>query len=341
LYLVLKTKYLCLAVQHAFDLKKGEKMKKHALFVTFICAISFCSSAAFASLTATTNHTYISVANDAGVKYNNYDYSYYGNGGGTYTGSVGANAYLVKADGGGTNELGISSTTTGGSVQNIASNSSSPSGTFYITNSGGRGFDNDIILALAMTGPISDNFAVNIKSAGYTWTPATQGNYNPAAPTDATHVAGINETFTKQDLLYGPQTLRPGTFGTGGILPIFSSDNGTNPTTNAYLMFIDLDVGNIKSTTLPNLVDKGAVKVDFSFSGLDAATKIALNAYGWVSASNQNDGINFTNAMSGTAASGVYLNVTPPAPVPIPPSVLLFGSGLSGLFFFRRRKITA
>ncbi|MEA5112567.1 MAG: PEP-CTERM sorting domain-containing protein [Geobacteraceae bacterium] len=42
--------------------------------------------------------------------------------------------------------------------------------------------------------------------------------------------------------------------------------------------------------------------------------------------------INLSNAV--TVAGGA-------APVPIPPSLLLFGSGLSGLFFFRRRKNTA
>lgn len=40
--------------------------------------------------------------------------------------------------------------------------------------------------------------------------------------------------------------------------------------------------------------------------------------------------VHFSNAV--TVAGGA-------APVPIPPSVLLFGSGLSGLFFFRRKKI--
>lgn len=294
------------------------------LFLAGLLFCCYCGSAGAVDLTATTNHIYIGVANDAGVKFP-YDYPFYSAlstpTGTTYStaflppGTDPANSYLVKADGGGTNELGISGTTTGGSVQNIASTSSTPSGSFYITNSGGRGFDNDLILALAMSGPIPDNFAVHVTSHGYTWTPAASGVYSPATSTiiGKTYIQGLDETFTKQDFVYGPQTVRP---GPKGSLPIFSSENGVSPnpvpTTAASLMFIDLNVGNLRGTSFPGVTDQGAAKIDFSFSGLDAATKIAFNAYGWTSASFQGDGINFTNSMIDANASGYYLNVTPP-----------------------------
>jgi len=275
-----------------------------------LCALFAVSSVATAGAdTATTNHIYFNVANDAGVKYKNWDYSYYGNGSGAYTGAVGPDAYLIKADGGGTNELKISTVTTGGNVTSIDSTSNNPSGYFYVTNSGGRGFDNEIILALAVVPPISDNFAVHIKSGGYTWTPAAPGSYTPPPPTDYVHITGIDETFTKTDFIYGPQTGRPGTGLGGATLAIFNSDLAMN--TSAYLMFIDLNVGNIKNTSITGLQDDGAAKVEFSFSGLDGATKIAFNSYGWASASNQGEGINWTNAMTGSGASGYYINATP------------------------------
>ncbi len=295
--------------------------------VSMHLVLSFVSGAG-ADQTVTTNHNYISVANAAGVKYNNWDYSYYlahPYGGGTiplgYNASTlpgaGANAYLIKADGGGTNELGIGTSSIGKQVTTITTNSNNPSGTFYINNTGGRGFDNDIILALSVTGPISDNFSVNIKSSGYTWIPDTPGNYTPSATgnvASATHIQGLNETFRKTDFIYGPQLGRPGTGAAGtGTLSNFSSEAGAL-TTSTYLMFIDLKVGNISpgKVTLPGgFVDDGAVKVEFSFSGLDGPTKIGFNSYGWCSASYQDEGINWTNAMTGAAASGYYLDATP------------------------------
>jgi len=306
-------------------------MKKLTAAVTAASLLLGLSGVAAAALTATTNHTYISVANDAGVKFNNWDYSYYGTGGGSYSGAVGPNAYLVKADGSGTSTLAISGATTGASVMNSTAHGSSGSGSFYITEGGGRGFDNDIILGVALTGPVSDTFSMQIVSNGYTWTAAAPDTA-PALPTDAVHVTGINETFGKADLAYGPQTLRPGTAASGGSLPVFP--NTADQSTPTYLMFVDLYVGSLKNGYLSNLQDQGAAKVDFAFSGLDSATKIAFSAYGWVSTSAQGEGINFTNSMYGANTSGYYVDVTP---TPIPPALLLFGSGVCGLFGFRGR----
>ena len=106
------------------------------------------------------------------------------------------------------------------------------------------------------------------------------------------------------------------------------------------MMFVDLYAGNIKSTAISGLVDEGAVRVDFTLTGL-YDTIVALNAYGWTTASFQGEGINWTNSTAGgTNGSGFVLTSTA-APVPIPPSVLLLASGFSGMFFFRRKRILA
>ena len=82
--------------------------------------------------------------------------------------------YYIKADGGGLNELHITNDLDVPLGQITTSNDQS--GTFYITNTGGRGFDNDIILLASVQGPIPDDFALHIKSSGYNWTPAPSGN---------------------------------------------------------------------------------------------------------------------------------------------------------------------
>jgi hypothetical protein len=61
----------------------------------------------------------------------------------------------------------------------------------------------------------------------------------------------------------------------------------------------------------------------------------------------RNSDFNTTDALPALAANsnylgqGVLMPLGAAAPVPIPPSMLLLGSGISGMFFLRRRKITA
>ncbi|WP_173054403.1 hypothetical protein [Candidatus Nitrotoga sp. AM1P] len=56
-----------------------------------------------------------------------------------------------------------------------------------------------------MTGLISDDFSLKIKSSGYQW--AATG----AAPVNPTYVSGaVNEIFTAGDFKYEPQTAKPG-----------------------------------------------------------------------------------------------------------------------------------
>jgi hypothetical protein len=312
--------------------------KKILLIAAFVLSLG---SMAHADLYATNNHFYTGVANHNGIKYN-MDYSYYESKG---TNGLYANAasgkYLVKADGGGQNELKISSATTGGTKISESTSSGSYTGSFYITNSGGRGFDNDIIMLLAVKGNVASDFSFKVKSAGYEWTPAAQGAYNPTLTFDSVStITGIDTTFYANDFM-GTQsaTKRPGPSGWSRMYN--GEPDGDTSTWN--LMLIDLYAGNIKSTYFPGqtLENNGAVKVEFAINGL-YDTLASINAYGWCSAANQESGINWTNDSSGGFnGNGFVLTSTAAAPVPIPAAVWLLGSGFSGLFFIRRRNTQA
>jgi hypothetical protein len=312
-------------------------MKKEILLIAaFILSVG---SIAHADLFDTNNHFYTGVANQNGVKYD-IDYAYYESLG---QNSLYANAapgqYLVKADGGGQNELRISSTTTGGSVISQSTSTGSYTGSFYVTNSGGRGFDNDILMLLAVQGPVSNNFSISVKSTGYDWVPAAPGAYQPTLTADqVNYITGVDATFNSSAFM-GTQAATH-RFGPGGWSMMYNGQPTTDTSTWS-LMLIDLYVGNIKNTTISGLTNDGAVKVDFTIDGL-YDTLAAINAYGYCTAAFQGDGISWTNSTAGGVnGSGFLLTSTAAAPVPIPAAFWLLGSGVSGMFFMRRKKLLA
>ncbi len=269
------------------------------------------------------HHININVSNDNGAQ----------------NGSGPSDSYYIKADGGGLNQLHIStssantSTALAGQVTTQNIDTSTTSGTFWVTTTGGRGYNDSIILLASVKGPISNDFNLSIKSSGYQWTAAAN-----VIGTDIHYVSGaVNETFGKSDFLYGPQTTKPGP-GTG-ILPFYSGQNVNDPATAEYLMFIDLWVGN---TSTRSQTDAGSAKVEFSVSGLYSST-LAFNAYAFAYTSNTGaNSIDWTNRVSGNLAdagqSGYSINSTAVAPVPVPAAIWLFGSALAGFGLFGRRK---
>jgi PKD repeat protein len=239
-------------------------------------------------------HIFINVANDAGVKYNIDGPAYGGP----------SNTYYIKADGGGLNELHITNdiAVTGGQV----TSTNAQSGVFYISNTGGRGFDNDIILLLAVNGTIPDDFSVHFRSSGYNWTPAAPGAYQPGLPTDYQLVNGaVDETFTKSDFIYGPQTWKP---GAGDLvtpsLPLYAGQNINDNSNQFQLVFIDLKVGNLEPGKFSGITfsNNGDAKIEYSFHNL--TTFATFNGYGWCPASFQGQGISWTNAMSPVTGGG-------------------------------------
>ena len=301
-------------------------MKKHAIpiAVLLVVVLALCGSASAASTgdnstvlnttpITSNNLVYINVSNDNGVKYNldSAYYSVYNNGQYAINGTNGT--YFIRALGGGLNQLHISNSNStsavNGQVNVISATSTSSSGVFYITTTGGRGFNDDIILLLSVKGPISNDFSVTIVSSGYgNWTIPVGGAYQPSLPTDYKYITGaINETFTSTDFLYGPQTQRP---APSGWQTLYNGQDTSDNSTAEYLMFIDLYVGNIMNTKIANMIDNGAVKVEYTFNNLN--TTASFNAYAWAVASYQDEGINWCNP---TSSSVVTVNYTPVTPV--------------------------
>jgi hypothetical protein len=293
------------------------------LVIVLLVVIGF-SPATAAPLTSN-RHIFFNVANDAGVKYN-VDGSAYGGP---------SNTYYIKADGGGLNELHITNDASSSAVNGQPTTTSAQSGTFYVTNTGGRGFDDTIVLLLSVQDPIPDDFAVHIKSSGYTWTPSSVKNQ---APTTYTYLTGaVDETFTKADFIYGPQNWKAGPGSTG--LPLFVGQDLTDLSTNSHLMFVDLKVGNLKGANFAGVTDYGASKVEYTFTNLD--TSAAFNGYGWCLNANQGQGISWTNNMVDPGASGYYVTgVERPTPAPEFPTMALPAAlivGMLGVVLFVRR----
>jgi hypothetical protein len=321
-------------------LEEGGNMKNKFLVLALASAMTLgtFASSAFADLASispmTTNrHTSIGIANTDGARF---DYS--------AAHGAPADTYWIQADGGGLNQLHITTSTASVNGQVITRNidKSTYSDTFWVTTTGGRGYNDDIILLASVKGPISNDFSLKIESSGYQWAPATTGSLSDVK--DYKYVNAVSETYTKDDFLYGPQTAKPGPGALNAwTLPLYSGQNISDSSTAEYLMFIDLYVGNFANSKDASATDLGDAKVTFTFTGLYDTTA-AFNVYAWCLASNIGGGtIDWTNKVSSSLTdvgqSGYSINTTAAAPVPVPAAIWLLGSGFSGMFFMRRRKV--
>ncbi len=107
----------------------------------------------------------------------------------------------------------------------------------------------------------------------------------------------LDETFTVQDLIYGPQTWAP----YASKMPI-ASGGDVNGGDEFYLMFVDLNATSNLNSTFPR------VQVDYVFTGLHGVA--AFHVYGYI---HSNRGISWTNRVEGDGASGYYVTANPEA----------------------------
>jgi PKD repeat protein len=222
----------------------------------------------------------------------------------------GAYYFAFDEDGGGINAIHMASTDQAAPNYGDVSTTTSQSGTFYITDTGGRGYQDDAILMIAAKAPIPSNFTIQITSNGYTWIPTGNANDQPTLANVSYHT-GVDTTFTPVQFVYGPQTWRPAGKNQPENYPLYYGDDTTDTTNTYYLMFVDLKSGplgshgsNINENTVNTLNNHGAVRVDYTLSNLN--TVVAFDAYCWNSNTNggplTDRGISWSNGLNSQAS---------------------------------------
>ncbi len=222
--------------------------------------------------------------------------------------------YYIKFDGGGLNALHMTTSTSDRYGQ--LTTTSMKSGTFYLSDTGGRGFFNDVLLMVAVRkpaedeDPIPDDFTLKIRSSGYRWISTGVLNQPPVAE-DLEYIPGaIDQTFTISSLSYGPQKWKPAGNNDPMNYPIYG-DQDMMDDEAFYIYFVDLKVGNLgENSQIPGLIDNGMVKVEYTLENFDSGL-VAFNTYGWCdeNQANQGAGISWTNMVVGEGASGYVVDI--------------------------------
>jgi len=272
-------------------MKKNNVIRRLAIVAValMMVAIAVAPAAAFIDL-GTNKGIFVNVSNDAGVRF---DLD-----GATYGGPD--NTYYMKFGGGGLNALHITNLTTLPYGDVYDTNASS--GYFYVSDTGGRGFDDDIVLMFATTNTtLSEDFSLEIESSGYQW-PFT---YNAALPLPNSYQfnsSALDESFNRSDLIYGLNTWKPSSVSD---YPIFYGEDVYDDANECAIMFIDLNVGALGVNS--SLSSGSMARVNYTLNNFDGFC--AFNAYAWCNWSNQGQGISWTNRVVDAGSSGYTVSL--------------------------------
>jgi PKD repeat protein len=271
-------------------------MKKTTSIISILVILTFLAvcTAAGAPLPGY-NNIFINVANDAGATYD----------------AFGNDTYNIRFEGidRGLNALHISTDPAVNFGQVTLTDEMS--GTFYATDSGGKGYEDEILLMVAVNGTIPDDFSLRITSDGYTWTPNPVSNMAPPLDTVTYLPVALDETFTKADFIYGPQTWKP--TGNEVEYPIYFGQDLGDAGNTFQLMFVDLNAGVLRPNA--SLENQGAVRIRYTFENLESFA--AFNVYAYCKNSNNGDDmIAWSNALVLPKTVSGYSVVRVPVPFP-------------------------
>jgi PKD repeat protein len=245
------------------------------------------------------NNITVTVANDAGPHYDSF-----------WNGT-----YSIRFEGETRGQNALHVTTDPAQPYGQVTFTSNRSGTLFVSDTGGKGYEDDVLLLVGVREPVPDDFRIHLVAHGHQWIPNPVSNRAPE--TYAYAGTTLNETFTAADLIYGPQTWRP--CGGPGY-PVYDGQEMADESNRFRMMFVDLNAGVLgkNATGHGTLTDLGAVRVEYSLDG--TATQVALNAYAFCNLSNNGATmIAWTNRLAGGSGySGYVVNATTPAVAPLP-----------------------
>jgi FOG: PKD repeat len=211
-------------------------------------------------------------------------------------------AYYFKFDqtgGGGINAVHISSTAGASPNYGDVTTTTTQSGTFYVTETGGRGYQDEAILMVAVKKDIPGNFTIHIRSCGYSWTPTGVSNQQPTLTNITYHDGAVDQTFGPSQFVYGPQNWRPAGNNAPSNYPLYNGQDTTDTSDTYDIMFVDLKAGPLGSNgalDTTSLQNNGAIRVDYTITGLN--TVATFDVYAWNEATSQGNGISWTNGLT-------------------------------------------
>jgi hypothetical protein len=195
-----------------------------------------------------------------------------------------------------------------------ATETDSTTDTFYITNTGGRNYQDNIILLIGVASSNDDErqkIAVDINASGYSWTPHTVVNQGPFEGEPVT--ASTDITITKDDYATDAEggVYQNWKFAPNPNTPMYCGQN-MSLTDSANLFnwtAVDLKMGIISNTTYwDQLNSNGTVKVDYNVRRTDGGdlggneTRVAFNMYAYNRYTSQ--GVNQTLWLNRVYAEG-------------------------------------
>jgi hypothetical protein len=185
--------------------------------------------------------------------------------------------------------------------QCTALNHAGSTGTFYVTNVGGRNYQDNVILLVGMNSTnVTDyrNYQLTINASGYKWTPhymvVNQGPFQGEPTFATTNITLKAVNFTKNSTT-GFIT-QPWRFGPDPNYPWYCGDNTNTSVVDQPFNWsaIDLNMGIISNTSYwATLNNNGTVAVNYAIkSGLSPNAMVAFNVY--VYNANTSQGLNQT-----------------------------------------------
>ena len=172
-------------------------------------------------------------------------------------------------------------------------------GSFYISDTGGRGYEDEAILLIAVNKSVNDeDFTIRIKAEGYKF-----DDHAPSASPDIDDVGPFNpdaydRTFdatnflknTTDDVAY-EQDWRPGTDNSNNLnRKLFVEENYAAEPDDYRFIFVDLNVSVVgtsgvlggNSTYRTGLTYFGNPKITYNITGLDSPARVAFVPYAYV-----------------------------------------------------------
>ncbi|MFA6364560.1 hypothetical protein [Methanoregula sp.] len=192
---------------------------------------------------------------------------------------------------------------------------------FYVSDTGGKGCQDDIILLVSVNKSRDpfDNFRIKLNVSGYQWD-ANLDESDGTLPSWSSFSSGATwssweETFEYSDFAVNStqDVFQEWKFANAADYPTYNSQIIGGNDTLFKILPVDLKVGVIGNnskkygtTYYANLTDFGMVNVSYSLYNVTSDDTVAFNVYAYNNQTSQGKGINWFNKVlpSGTSGSG-------------------------------------